>query len=73
MNNVTSASLSTPLSSIQLRTLAKGDMLFLQGDQTFAIFEVRRRCVRLVCHSADGSTLPLNVAHDGKTFSETAT
>jgi CRP-like cAMP-binding protein len=48
-------------------------MLFFQGDQTFAIFVVRRGCVRLVRHSADGITLPLNVAHDGKTFSETAT
>jgi CRP-like cAMP-binding protein len=72
VSKVTSAPLPTPVSSIQLRTLAKGETLFLQGDQTFAIFAVRRGRVRLMRHLADGSTLPLHVAHDGETFSEAA-
>lgn len=66
------ASLPTPRSAIRLRTLAKGEMLFAQGEATFAIFVVRRGRVRLVRHLVDGSTVPLYIAHDGDSFSEAA-
>jgi len=69
---MTLPSLPTPVSSIHHRTLAKGDTLFLQGDRTFAIFAVRQGRVRLLRHLADGSTVPLHIAHDGETFSEAA-
>ena len=66
------APLPTPAEAIGRRRLAKGETLFCQGDRTFAIFAVRRGRVRLVRHLADGSTVPLYVAHDGETFSEAA-
>ncbi|NQU71745.1 MAG: Crp/Fnr family transcriptional regulator [Rhodospirillales bacterium] len=64
--------LPTPAAAINRRILKKGEALFYQGDQTFAIFAVRRGRVRLVRHLADGGTVPLHVAHDGETFSEAA-
>ena len=64
--------LPTPTVAISRRMLANGEALFRHGDPTFAIFAVRRGRVRLVRHLADGSTVPLYVAHDGETFSEAA-
>ena len=49
---------------------AKGEMLFRQGDTTFAIFAVRSGRVRMVRQLADGAAVPLHVAQDGDTFSE---
>jgi len=66
------ALLPTPVNAISRKTLTKGQVLFYQGDVTFAIFAVRRGQVRLVRHLVDGSTVPLYVAHDGETFSEAA-
>ena len=66
------ALLPTPVNAVSRRTLAKGQVLFYQGDVTFAIFAVRRGRVRLVRHLVDGSTVPLYVAHDGETVSEAA-
>jgi CRP-like cAMP-binding protein len=64
--------LPTPAEEVSRRRLAKGEALFRQGDRTFAVFSVRRGRVRLVRHLADGSAVPLYVAHDGDTFAEAA-
>jgi len=64
--------LPTPKKAITLRKLVKGEMLFCQGDVTFAIFAVRRGRVRLLRHLQDGSTVTLYVARTGSTFSEAA-
>ena len=64
--------LPTPLTAIKRKALAKGETLFRQGDLSFAIFAVRHGQVRLLRHLADGSTVPLYVAHAGDTFSEAA-
>ena len=70
--SMTLTSLPTPVSALSLRTLAKGEMLFRQGDKSFAVFAVRRGQVRMVRHLAGGGAVPLFVAHDGDTFSEAA-
>lgn len=64
--------LPTPETAIRYRTLTKGEALFHQGDETFAIFAVRRGRVRLMRHLADGSGVCLYVAQAGDTFSEAA-
>lgn len=64
--------LPTPRSSIGIRTLAKGETLFRQGDETFAVFAVRRGRMRLLRHLADGSAVLLYSATAGETFSEPA-
>jgi CRP-like cAMP-binding protein len=69
---MTSPLLPTPAHAIIHRTLAGAETLFREGDQTFAIFSVRRGRVRLVRHLADGSPVLLYIAHDGDTFSEAA-
>ena len=65
-------SLPTPSSSVRTRLLQKGETLFCQGDETFAIFVVRRGQVRLVRHMEDGSEVLLHTARAGSTFSEAA-
>jgi CRP-like cAMP-binding protein len=62
--------LPTPPSALRQQSLAKGEMLFRQGDTTFAIFAVRSGRVRMVRQLADGAAVPLHVAQDGDTFSE---
>jgi len=64
--------LPTPPGAISHKTLAKGELLFRQGDQTTAIFAVRRGRVRMLRHLADGAAVPLFVAQGGDTFSEAA-
>jgi len=59
---MTLTSLPTPVSALSQRTLAKGEMLFRQGDKSFAVFAVRRGQVRMVRHLADGGAVPLFVA-----------
>lgn len=62
----------TPTAEISLKSLRKGESLFLQGEQVFGIFVVQRGRVRLLRHLSDGTTVPLHIAHDGETFSEAA-
>lgn len=64
--------LPTPTDAIRYKALTKGEALFHQGDDTFAIFAVRRGRVRLMRFLADGSSVCLYVAHKGDTFSEAA-
>lgn len=54
------------------RGLRKGETLFRQGAETFAIFQVLKGRVRLMRYLADGSSVCLYVAQAGDTFSEAA-
>ena len=64
--------LPTPTNAVRCKTLKKGEALFHQGDDTFAIFAVRRGRVRLMRYLADGSSVSLYTAQKGDSFSEAA-
>jgi len=64
--------LPTPSAAIQPRTLAQGETLFRQGDQSFAIFVVLHGRLRLIRHLADGAIVTLHIARPGDTFAEAA-
>ncbi len=54
------------------RTLAPGECLFRQGDETAAVFGVVSGTVRLVRHVVDGRAVVLYRAGAGSTFAEPA-
>lgn len=62
----------TPETSISIKSLQKGETLFVQGEKVYGIFVVLKGRVRLTRHLMDGSTVPLHVAQDGEGFSEAA-
>jgi CRP-like cAMP-binding protein len=66
------AILPTPKQAVRRKSLPKGQALFRQGDETFAIFEVIKGQVRLLRYLPDGSSVCLYVAQAGDTFSEAA-
>ena len=49
-----------------------GDAIFHQGAPSGAIFQVRRGCVEVVRHLADGSKVTIATAREGETFAEAA-
>ena len=55
-----------------IRTLTAGEMLFRQGDRTFAIFEVEKGRLRLVRHTIDSHAVVLHTARKGDLFAEAA-
>lgn len=64
--------LPTPRTAVRQKSLKKGEALFRQGDEAFAIFALRKGRVRLMRYLADGSSVCLYTAHAGDTFSEAA-
>jgi len=64
--------LPTAKDDIRMRTLAKGEGLFYQGDEAMAIFVVRKGRVRLVRHLMEGRSVSLYVAQAGQSFAEAA-
>lgn len=54
------------------RSLAPGETLFCQGDDTLAVFGVESGVVRLVRHASCGRTVVLYRAERGGTFAEAA-
>jgi CRP-like cAMP-binding protein len=57
---------------LRRRSLAKGELLFRQGDRTLAIYLVSAGRVRLVRHLEDGSAVTLHTARAGETLAEAA-
>jgi len=57
---------------LRRRSLAKGELLFRQGDRALAIYLVGAGRVRLVRHIEDGSSVTLHTARAGETLAEAA-
>lgn len=61
-----------PDEGLRRRSLAKGELLFRQGDPAAAIYLVESGRVRLVRHLEDGSSVALHTARAGETLAEAA-
>jgi len=57
---------------LRRRSLARGELLFRQGDRVSAIYLVDSGRVRLVRHLEDGSSVALHTARAGETMAEAA-
>ena len=55
-----------------LREVEAGQILFRQGNKTFAIFEVEHGRLRLVRHTIDNRPVVLHTARKGELFAEAA-
>src|SRR5689334_15525999 len=55
-----------------VRRLSGAEMLFRQGDPTFAIFAVESGCIQLVRHATEDRTVILHSARGGELFAEAA-
>ncbi|MBF0334824.1 MAG: Crp/Fnr family transcriptional regulator [Alphaproteobacteria bacterium] len=56
--------------AVKTRTLEAGELLFRQGDATFAMFSVESGRLRLLRHTACGGQVTIHVARPGESLAE---
>lgn len=61
-----------PQALIKTQQLVKGECLFRQDDQSFAMFSVMKGEIQMVRHGENGDTLVIHHARAGETFAEAA-
>ena len=59
-----------PATDQEFRTLARGEVLFRQGDAACAIYFVDKGQLRLERHTSDGRRVTLHTARGGELFAE---
>jgi CRP-like cAMP-binding protein len=62
--------LPIPDTAISRHVLARGDLLFQQGDRAAAVYFVEKGCLRLERRTFDGRVVTLHTARAGELFAE---
>lgn len=59
-----------PNTALKARSIQKGEVLFRQGDDSYAIFFLEKGCIQLVRHTENGEDIVIHRAIAGETFAE---